>query len=141
MPKMHGLLEKILANNAAEKKARCFHYCAYWGTWSRILSNEKGNVVEVNLTPINSCYSSSWENDVLPIKFRSHGTSPGDRDRFEKELPAEVLANMKKNLGEELTNRLLSEDFLPQIDVPKGKRNNPQGGGFTFAQGAKEETK
>jgi hypothetical protein len=38
-----------------------------------------------------------------------------------KEPPPAVLAEMKAHLGEELANRLLTEDFLSQIDWDKYK--------------------
>ncbi|MFH0779358.1 MAG: hypothetical protein V1928_00690 [Parcubacteria group bacterium] len=95
-----------------------FTCCSYWGDWSRVLSEKDphGPFVEVNLTPIRNCFSSTWQNHVAPIRIRFHGTARSENDRTVAELPAEVRAQMVQNLGEELTNRLLTEDFLSQID-------------------------
>lgn len=143
--KMHGLLEKILEQNAREKRERIFHYCSYWGTWSRILLNERIEtqgfygvaystlIVEINLTPIPACYSSTWEKDVVPIVIREHGTFPDARDKFEKELPSEVIAQMHTFIGQELTQRLLTEDFLAQLDMEK-LRKSMRGGGVPLAE-------
>lgn len=92
-----------------------FHYSSYWHTWSRVLSTShpRGPFVEVNLTPINR----DWENHVAPVRIRFHGTPPSDRDIVNDALPPEVRASMVHHLGEELTDRLLTEDFLSQINV------------------------
>lgn len=136
MPKMHGLLEKILEQNAREERERIFHYSSYWGTWSRILSREiRGkykalSIIEVNLTPIRNCHSSEWQKDVAPIVFREHGTMPGNSDKFERELPDYILEQMREHLGITLTQRLLTEDFLKVVDVEKIRVGKIGGGGI-----------
>lgn len=96
---------------------------AYWRTYSRVLTFTDGpgacRQVEVNLTPIPCCYSSSWENDVAPIRIRAHCTARHEGDLGMKEPPPEVLAEMKAHLGDDLVHRLLTEDFLSQIDWDK----------------------
>jgi hypothetical protein len=95
-----------------------YHFCSYWGTWSRRLSENHpiGPFVEVNLTPIPNSYSSTWQSDVAPIRIRAHGTASAKRDINTDTLPDDVRAAMIKNLGLQLTERLLTEDFLSQID-------------------------
>lgn len=92
-----------------------FHYSSYWHMWSRVLTSTHkgrgGNFVEVNLTPIRN-----WQEEVAGIRIRVHCTSRGRDDKTVATLPPEVRAKMVKNLGEELTQRLLTEDFLSQID-------------------------
>ncbi len=96
-----------------------FIYCSYWGTWSRVLSHSYrafgyGPYVEVDLTPILNSYQT-WDH-VKRINIRAHGTTMGKNDKITSELPSEVKQKMIENLGAELTERLLTEDFLPQID-------------------------
>jgi hypothetical protein len=98
--------------------------------WSRVLNNDEGETIEVNLTPIPCCFDSSWEKDVKPIRIRRHRTMLGQNDQMVKELPEKILAIMKENLGEELVNRLLSEDFLTPIDWDK--YNQKCNGGANF---------
>ncbi|MDB5254069.1 MAG: hypothetical protein JWL80_135 [Parcubacteria group bacterium] len=104
-----------------------FHYSSYWRAWSRVLSTNhpNGPYIEVDLT------SMSWDT-VARINIRSHGTRRDDMDRNEEKLPAEVKARMISKLGPELTERLLTEDFLPQIDwaLYRQKCN----GGAAFAE-------
>lgn len=109
-----------------------FVYCSYWYTWSRVLSEKHphGPFVEVNLTPIPNCHSSSWKSDVASIHIRFHGTAREENDREVAELPAEIRELMVKNIGEELTKRLLTEDFLPQIDYKLYCRHNNGGANF-----------
>jgi hypothetical protein len=101
-----------------------FILCTYWRRWSRILStnHQQGHFVEVNLTPIRS-----WEEDVSHIRIRLHGTARDPSDKLVTELPPEVKSNMINHLGEELTSRLLTEDFLSQIDWERFKVKNNGG--------------
>lgn len=94
-----------------------YHYSGYWHSWSRVLSTNHpdGPFVEVNLTPIHGD-SRGWASEVRPVRVRFHGTSREERDKIVEQLPPEVRTRMVANLGEELTERLLTEDFLPQID-------------------------
>lgn len=95
----------------------------YWRSWSRILSTPceatKFRTVEVNLTPIPGCYSSTWESDVKLIRVRMHLTA---RDRFDvlcANLPGSVYQQMVNKLGSELTDYLVTGDILPLIDFHK----------------------
>lgn len=117
--------------------AKTFHYCGSWGTWSRVLSADhpQGPYIEVNLTPIPCCHNSTWDNDVRPIRIRAHGT-PRDyigyypQDKETDELPDDVRAAMVRNLGPELTERLLTEDFLPLIDWDLYRQKTNGGANF-----------
>ena len=86
-----------------------FHYSCTWGTWSRVLSttDPHGPIVEVNLTPVHD-----WASEVAQIRIRFHGTPFGhcSYDKVTTELPARVRQQMVEKLGEELTERLLTED-------------------------------
>lgn len=97
-----------------------FRYSSYWGTWSRVLRWQDKNQtqVEVDLTPVNSCWDFQWER-TKRINIREHSTSPGKSDKSTDELPLEVLNKMVSMLGGELVHRLLNEDFLSQIDWDK----------------------
>lgn len=104
-----------------------FHFSSYWQSWSRVLSENHphGPFVEVNLTP-----NLKWDEDVKPIRIRFHGTARGENDKVVAELPVEIRDLMAGNLGEDLTNRLLTEDFLPQIDYELYKKSNNGGANF-----------
>ena len=70
-----------------------YHYCSYWGTWSRRLSSDHpyGPIVEVNLTPIRDCsYDKRWDDEVKPIVIRTHCTASSGGDRNTNVLPFEV---------------------------------------------------
>lgn len=112
----------------AQSEAR-FHYCSYWRTWSRVLSTNhpQGPYVEVNLTPIPNCHESTWQDDVAPVRIRAHGTDrkPGDKDTHT--LPPMIKRQMMRALGPDLVDRLLSEDFLSQIDWRKYRKFNNGG--------------
>lgn len=103
-----------------------FHYSSYWHTWSRRLAESNKplfcGIVEVNLGPIPGCFSSTWDYDVKPIRIRAHGTSSSRGDIDTDVLPESVKEAMVKNLGPELTERLLTYDFLPEIDWEKYNR-------------------
>lgn len=112
-----------------------FVFCSYWRTWSRVLTPYvKGTVVELNLTPVNSHYAESWERDVAPIIFRSHGTSLDRADQLTEQLPEKVREFMVANIGEALTERLLVTDWLPLLDRSAVDRGRPGGGGIPLAE-------
>jgi hypothetical protein len=124
-----------------------YSYSKYWRTWSRVLKYDGpwcGSVcVEVNLTPINSSWpDADWDEEVRPIIIRKHSStyhplfpvsrflSDGDLVhtcttwcsygfKVVEELPTEIKEMMVEKLGEELVQRLLTEDFLSQIDWDK----------------------
>lgn len=98
-----------------------FRYCAYWRTWSRVIEFAKYRIVEVNLTPMPNVFGSTWEKDVAPIVIRKHLTLNRD-DKVYANLPADIIRQMLENLGDEIVNRLLTEDFLPRIDWQKYER-------------------
>ncbi len=120
-----------------------FVYSSYWGTWSRLLwSGRVGqyqamSYIEVNLTPINGRYDNStrelWMKEVAPIIIREHGTVPDRGDKSVALLPPMVVTAMLMNVGEELTNRLITHDLLAEIDLDLMKRNM-RGGGIPLAE-------
>lgn len=110
-----------------------FVYCSYWHTWSRNLSRDyKNNLcfIELNLTPVNGFFSNRLDTVKLEV-IRSHGTVNED-DIHTDELPVKVIAEMKKYLGEELTNRLLNHDYLSEVTVEQIKNSKSNGGGVPF---------
>ncbi len=98
-----------------------FIYCKYWQNWSRVL-RLKGRYfgqVEVTLTPINSHSDYAWkEKSFLNINIRQHLTDTKD-DIIVDDLPDSVYDDMVSRIGKELTDRLIHEDFLPNIDFEK----------------------
>lgn len=125
MGKLHGLLDTLTAKHVLDRTSAIFHYSSYWGKWSRTLvapkrinptlSGEYG-YVELNLTPINPNDPGVWDS-IRQITFRAHCTPPWHGDKDVAFLPTNVHECMVKELGEELTQRLLTEDFLSQIDL------------------------
>lgn len=114
-----------------------FHWCSYWGSWSRVLHSPgtkhdncdlpgyfMESFIEVNLTPVNGwpcdndkdSYRSYQLDQVRHIIIRCHMTSRGKKDEIWGDLPEITKDALRENIGDELTHRLLAEDFLPQID-------------------------
>jgi len=92
-----------------------YSYSKYWKTWSRVLKFDGSWSIEVNLTPINSSWQyADWDEEVKPIIIRRH--LPPQHFKVVEELPTEIKEMMVEKLGEELVQRLLTEDFLSQID-------------------------
>lgn len=108
------------------QKRPMFVYCEYWRTWSRLLGWYNGAYVEVNLTPINSD-PRNWKIDVEPIRIRIHRTKI---DKLSYTIPEEVVNKMEEHLGCDLTDRLLTEDFLSHVDYKKYLQCNNGGARF-----------
>jgi hypothetical protein len=116
-----------------------FVYKSYWGTWSRILGQTKFDFVELNLTPIPGSSNKSWETDVKCEKIRVHGTSRNPtEDKVTLNLPSEIREQMISHLGEELTDRLLTHDYIAEIPIEqliKLQETIPSpGGGIPWAK-------
>lgn len=103
-----------------------FHYSNYWKTWSRVLKMDSCSIWELNLTPINGFHRGRKEEVSLEV-IRCHGTMRHHRDIETDVLPNDVIAEMKKYLGEELTNKLLTYDYVQHITGPIDNLSN--GGG------------
>lgn len=85
-----------------------FVYSKYWHNWSRLLATKhfhEHSTVEINLTGRNS----------QEIWIRAHGTYT-PREEIHEELPDNIIKGLEETFGKELTERLLTEDFLPKID-------------------------
>lgn len=93
-----------------------FHYSSYWRSWSRVLSTDHphGPFVEVDLTPTGG-NTGNWDK-VRSVNIRSHGTARDTGDIEQDTLLDEVWDQMVEALGEDVTYRLVSEDFLSQVD-------------------------
>jgi hypothetical protein len=119
-----NLLDQILQRKQSDRLKRRIHFSRYWGTYTRVLSfpeeNQYGEYVELNLVPLNGV-SGDWDVEVEPIMIRHF--QPDEirlkHDRFYMEIPEPVAHLMIENIGAELANRLLEEDFLSQIDLNK----------------------
>lgn len=121
----------------------CIKYCGYWRTWNRVLyMDNKGHMVEVNLSPINPHMKDGWMDNVRPIMIRWHCTR---FDPFHDRMYRNVVKNrhsavfqtirdkMLNNLPIEVVHRLLNEDILPQINWVEYTMNSQRGGGVPFA--------
>lgn len=132
------------------KKRRTGNYTfnSYWCHWSRVLlrptsfetllaqgfdeqtaKHLAGSYVEVDITPING-----WERGdvdrIRSINIRVHMTIRREQDVDTNILPGPVRSDMEKHLGEKLTRKILSEDFLSQINWTKHSRLS--NGGCSF---------
>ena len=122
------------AKGVRSKNNNMFVYSSYWGCWSRILQeatpHNDGNFIEVNLTAINPTYEHSWKEQIEPIRIRRHGTSRDRNDKFVGTLPQEAYDMMCRHLPQELIERLMHEDFLPNIDWEKYRKHSNGGAPF-----------
>lgn len=112
----------------------CFHYSAYWGKWSRVLTSyvDGNGTLELNLTPINPGTQGAWDEQVVPVMFRNHRTSLDEKDKLQIDLPSEVRETMVERLGEVAVVRLLTTDFILQLDMPTVRMGRYGGGGIRF---------
>lgn len=110
-----------------------FHYSSYWARWSRVLADNhpKGPFVEVNLTVpgLFSAAPEEWKRNGQII-IRKHGTARDLNDKQTNELPEIALLQMELKLGKVLTHRLLTDDFLPEIDWALYNKFNNGGAAF-----------
>ncbi len=118
----------ITADNgvASLNPGNLFVYCGYWRTWSRVLrfaqplvSNDFGQV-EVDMIP----------REGRTINIRKHHTARGASDFYSRYLPLEVVAEMQQKLGNEITQRLLHDNFLEKIDWNLYNQHNNGGAEF-----------
>ena len=142
------LVDTLFAVRSANNNV--FRYCAYWGSWSRVLWHESdqklkaaigfevraSSFVELNLTAINPHDKSHWESHVQHGTIRTHGTTPGHSDKFVGSLPGHVVYTMRKWLTDDAVDKLIHADYLPFIDFEKGRKAS--NGGFKFADATKE---
>jgi hypothetical protein len=110
--------DSISKNHLNPKSEKGYVFSSYWKTWNRLLGKTyNGSYAEINLTPINAHRLDEWspyqKTQIEPIIIRLHGTGIG---RIEKELPKNIENNMVENIGPDLTNRLLTENFASKID-------------------------
>lgn len=100
-----------------------FHYSSYWRSWSRVLlENFDGQFVELSLTHVNG----DWEG-VKSENIRVHRTPRSAQDKLQTTLPLDMRKAMIANLGSELTSKLLTFDYLPNVDW-KAYRSVSNGG-------------
>lgn len=110
-----------------------FKYSAYWRTWSRVLHRDgNGEWIELNLTHVNGDWSAV-ENETIRI----HRTTPATGDSVQSTLPSLVQQAMAAKLGLELTQRLITADYMARLSRDKYEvycSNNTRGGGVPFAK-------
>lgn len=109
-------------NGVKSRNGDMFIYGSYWGMYSRVLSmNHPEGVIEVDLTAVNPLSDLGWPK-VARINIRAHRTSRSPRDMLSYALPDYTVERMHERFGVDLTERLLHEDFLPQIDWAKYRK-------------------
>ena len=108
---------------------------AYWGTWSRVLFRMGGSnlyQVEVDVTPINPQFASSWIG-VKNVRIRKHCTLPSRSDHYTHHLPHEVVYQMKQHLSQEQIDIILHADIYNLIDWERYQEaHNKSGGGVNL---------
>lgn len=112
-------------------------YSSYWRTWSRVLECKDGCFVEVNLTAINPKDASEWERNSSII-IRRHRTSQCGNS-FSDIIPMYALAELESHMSEDVVQRLLYEDFLPQIDWDRYNAYNNGGAEFELIRKEKKK--
>lgn len=107
-----------------------FHFCDYWGTWNRILSNENMEIIELDLTPIGGS-NFKWKF-IRQEVIRIHGTAIGKKDILTDKLPENVKQIMITELGSELTERMLNHDYFTEVSPKEIReaRKKSNGGGI-----------
>lgn len=83
-------------------------YSNYFNTYSRLLAKENGISVELNLTPVHNWTEVS--DEIIRVHFTSR--APKDKVMGVRFFPLEVKSSMEKNVGDFLTNKLLTYDYL-----------------------------
>ena len=91
-----------------------FVYSSYWRTWSRLLLNDfdTNKCVELNLTPVGA---SGWPR-VATENIRRHMTKRLANDKIVWVLPKEVEQACREHLGDKLFDKMLTYDYLSEID-------------------------
>ena len=102
-------------------------YNAHWRAWSRVLSEKGGVYVELNLTHING----QWDK-VKDETIREHCTPRAPKDLEQENLPIAVKQGMVDVLGQQFVDRLLTYDYLAEVEWAKYK--NVCMGGAKFNQ-------
>ena len=87
-------------------------------TWNRILIFRK-YTVELNLTPIGGWFQGDLET-VTSETIRIHDNPRTKIDQLHYELPKIVIEEMIREIGPELTNRLVNFDYLNEIKIRTG---------------------
>lgn len=113
----------------AEQPLR-YTYSSYWQTWSRLVAECDGKYVEVNLSPLNGWSSKAGLDDVQRVKVRCHCTPKTPNDIVTDELPPYLLEEMREHLGEDLTQFMLTADFVNLVDWKSYRKVNNGGASF-----------
>ena len=114
-----------------------FVYSSYWRTWSRVLLRMGGKFnyqLEVDVTPINDHYVSSWV-PTESIRIRKHCTVHGPKDIYTHDLPDGVVKQMEEYLSQDVINIILHSDIYNLVDweLYDSIRNVEGGGIMLFA--------
>ena len=101
----------------------------YWHNWNRVVgSMANGRKVIVRLTPINF---STHEWNYVRGENLLVNNGPNHKCKRVETLPDTIRAMMVMHLGEELTHRLLSHDYMCEVtayDVDRACRASNGGG-------------
>jgi hypothetical protein len=100
-------------------------YSAHWRAWSRVLSDKDGVYVELNLSHINGMWDKVKEETI-----REHRTTRSPKDVEQENLPVAVKQAMVAVLGAKFVERLLTYDYLSEVDWAKYKKIANGGAAF-----------
>lgn len=104
-------------------------YNSHWRTWSRILSAKDGEFVELNLTHING----HWDK-VKAETIRRHSTPRSPNDVVQEQLPVIARQALVTMVGAEFANKLLTYDYLSEVDWSKYRNVCSSGASFNDIQ-------
>lgn len=122
-----------------------FVFSNYWRTWSRLLAvpaNPSVYVASVVLTPINGFRDYTLANVQKETLHPFHGYLPKE-NIAQTTLPTLVRKEMEKHLGESLTKRLMTYEYLSEINAEEieqaCKKSNGGGVPLSFILSLREK--
>lgn len=117
-----------------------FVFSGYWRRWARVLHestprdlpNCPHSTVEVDLEVVMNI-PSMWDR-VNAINIRNHCTTRTQGDVFSGSIPGKVHEHMRAYMTETTVNRLLHEDFLPNINWDIYRQHSNGGAPFELVK-------
>lgn len=108
-----------------------FVFNAHWRSWNRIISYDPSTkeFIELGLTHVNG----NWDH-VVAETIRRHRVPLKKGDFMAEVLPAAVRSAADYRLGAHVVNRLISYDYLSNIDFGKFDQLEKGHGGVPFAR-------
>lgn len=107
-----------------------FAYCKNTLSWYRVLGKWNNYLVKIRLTPRDDFrHPTKWGTDVAPVVFHMEMKFKETRRGEEaiNNLPTNIRNRMNQFLGNELTEFLLTEDFLSYVDPKEIRAKNING--------------